>query len=80
MKEMKKHYRTTHKSYADKEGIKDTRCKCDSCGKEFARKDYKKRHLDKFPSCRNGKIEGPVDPLDGYGGSLGGQLTTETGN
>ncbi|KND92518.1 hypothetical protein TOPH_02770 [Tolypocladium ophioglossoides CBS 100239] len=51
-KERMKHYRTTHRKWADLNNIPDTSCSCEVCGMQFSRKDFKKRHLDSFPDCR----------------------------
>lgn len=51
-KELHKHYRTTHKKWADENNIRDTSCYCEACGQSFKRSDYRKNHLKRFSQCR----------------------------
>ncbi|KAL7946770.1 hypothetical protein V8C42DRAFT_318752 [Trichoderma barbatum] len=46
-KERKKHYLVSHKEFAKKIGIKDTRCVCENCKESFTRKWALTRHREK---------------------------------
>lgn len=59
-KELKKHYRTTHKKYAEKIGLRLDPVVCPACGSEFAagRPDFLDRHRKRILNKATGE-EGP---------------------
>ncbi|PTB38262.1 hypothetical protein M441DRAFT_249473 [Trichoderma asperellum CBS 433.97] len=53
IKELNKHYRSSHRLWADANGIPDPSCFCEACGTTFTRPDNRRRHLKNlnFSKC-----------------------------
>ncbi|KAG5658109.1 hypothetical protein KAF25_007060 [Fusarium avenaceum] len=51
-KDLNRHYWVHHKEYAKENNIPSPHGKCLACGESFGRKDHVRRHLSRFPSCR----------------------------